>query len=184
MSHSLSTRRVSAVSYKTKQFIGMNLYIQTIPTLKLMSQKQKVMFTRHYRWSSRQSYIYYEITLLSPRNYDVWGMSIAIPYWWLVNTQVWIVLLIGWDHIPTPHAARPIRSPTQICVVNVIRMEFQRSFLRLDFEGKPVGASRNVVCFLRLVENHSNTKQYYLKRAIVITSINHHHYRIHHPLYH
>ena len=100
MSHSLSTRRVSAVSYNTKQCIGMNLHIQTSPTLKLMSRKPKVLFTRHHRWFSRQSYICYEITLLSPRNYDVWGMSIAIPYWRLVNTQVWIVLLIGWGQIP------------------------------------------------------------------------------------
>lgn len=103
MSHSLSTRRVSAVSYNTKQCIGMNLHIQTTPTLKLMSRKPKVLFTRHHRWFSRQSYIYYEITLLSPRNYDVWGMSIAISYWWLVNTQVWIMLLIGWGQIPTRH---------------------------------------------------------------------------------
>ena len=161
----------------------MNLHIQTTPSLKLMSRKPKVLFKRHHRWFSRQSYIYYEITLLSPRNYDVWGMSIAIPYWRLVNTQVWIVLLIGWDHIPTPHAARSIRSTTQICAANAIRMEFLRSFLRLDFEGKPVEASRNVVCFLRLVENHSNTKQYYLKRAIVIISINHHHHHLHHSLY-
>ena len=33
---------------------------------------------------------------------------------------------------------------------HVISMEFQRSFLRRHFEGKPVVASRNVGCFLRL----------------------------------
>ena len=33
--------------------------------------------------------------LLSPGN-NVWGKTSEIPYWWRVNTQTWVVLLIGW----------------------------------------------------------------------------------------
>ena len=143
MSHSLSTRRVSAVSYNAKQSIGMNLYIQTTPTLKLMSRKPKVLFTRHHRWFSRQSYIYYEITLLSPRN------------WRLRNEHSNSILTTcqdsGLDSASDwlrsdSHAAQPIRSTAQIRLVNVIRMEFLRSFLRLDFEGKPGGGGGVAIC--------------------------------------
>ena len=34
--------------------------------------------------------------LVSPRN-DVWQTSTEIPYWWRVSTQIWVVLLIGWE---------------------------------------------------------------------------------------
>ena len=44
---------------------------------------------------------------------------------------------------------QPIRNTIQILVVNVIRMEFLRSFLRLHFAVKPEVASQNVGCFLR-----------------------------------
>ena len=39
---------------------------------------------------------------------------------------------------------------TQIWRVRAVSMEFLRSFLRRHFAGKPVVASRNVVCFLWL----------------------------------
>ena len=45
---------------------------------------------------------------------------------------------------------QPIRNTTQIW--RVISMEFLRSFLRRHFAGKPVVASRNVGCFLRLLK--------------------------------
>ena len=56
------------------------------------------------------------------------------------TTQTWVVLLQIF------HAARPIRSTTQIWV------EFLRSFLISHFAGKPLVASPNVDCFLRLLQ--------------------------------
>ena len=38
--------------------------------------------------------------LISPRN-DVWGKRVAIPHWWPVTTQIWVVLLIGWKFVST-----------------------------------------------------------------------------------
>ena len=64
------------------------------------------------------------------------------------------------------HAARPIRSTTQICDQSkvlprsvywcTISMEFLRLFLRRHFAGKPVVISQNVGCFLRLDFSHPN----------------------------
>ena len=54
------------------------------------------------------------LPLVFPPN-DVWETSADIPYWWRVTTQIWVVLLIGWTQIS--HAARSIRSTTQIWVV-------------------------------------------------------------------
>ena len=34
------------------------------------------------------------LPLVSPRN-DVWEKSVEVPYWWLVTTQIWVLLLIG-----------------------------------------------------------------------------------------
>ena len=48
------------------------------------------------------------------------------------------------------HAARPIRSTTQIWVRRVISVEFLHSFLRRHLAEKPVVASPKVGCFLRL----------------------------------
>ena len=48
------------------------------------------------------------------------------------------------------HAARPMRSTTQIWVVTRYSMEFLSSFLRRHLVGKPVVALPNVGCFLRL----------------------------------
>ena len=63
------------------------------------------------------------LPLVSPPN-DVWETYAEIPYWWRVTTQIW--------------------------VVNVISMEFLRSFLRRHLTEKLVVASPNVSCFLRL----------------------------------
>ena len=54
------------------------------------------------------------LPLVSPPN-DVWETSADIPYWWRVTTKIWVVLLICWTQIS--HAARSIRSTTQIWVV-------------------------------------------------------------------
>ena len=40
--------------------------------------------------------------VVSGRN-DVWETSAEIPYWWRVTTQVWVVLLIGWNKFSTRH---------------------------------------------------------------------------------
>ena len=48
------------------------------------------------------------------------------------------------------HVTRPVRSTTQIWVVNFISMEFLQMFLRHYFAGKPVVALLNVSCFVRL----------------------------------
>ena len=47
-------------------------------------------------------------------------------------------------------AAQPIRSSTHMWLEHVIRMDFLRSFLRHHFELKPLVASLNVGCLLRV----------------------------------
>ena len=87
------------------------------------------------------------LPLVSAPN-DVWETSTEIPYWWRVNTQIWVVLLIGWIKFPMrldqsevlPRSGR----------WRVISMEFLRSFFRRHLAGKPVIASPNVGCLLRL----------------------------------
>ena len=75
---------------------------------------------------------------------DAWETSAEIPHWWRVTTQLWVLLLIG-------------RVPWEICFNQleaeprcVIILEFPRSFLRRHFAWKPLVASQNVACFLRL----------------------------------
>ena len=74
--------------------------------------------------------------------------SAEIPYWWRVTTQIWLVLLIGraaWKiFFGQPYAL------TRSGQWRFISMEFLCSFLRRQFAGKPVVASRNVSCFVRL----------------------------------
>ena len=79
------------------------------------------------------------LPLVSPPN-DVSETSAEIPYWWRIITQFWVVLQIS-------HAANQSEAPPR----RVISMEFQRSFLRSHLAGKPVVASPNVGCFLRLL---------------------------------
>ena len=85
--------------------------------------------------------------LVSQRK-DIWGTSAKIPYWWRVIKQIRVVLLMGWSEFPSQHDlsdALPKSGKWQ-----VIAMEFLRSLLRRNFAGKPMIASRNVGCFLRL----------------------------------
>ena len=58
------------------------------------------------------------------------------PYWWRVTTQIW------------ESEALPIRSTTQIWVATLN----QYQFLERHYAGKPVVASHNVSCFLRLTD--------------------------------
>ena len=87
------------------------------------------------------------LPLVSPPN-DVWEKSAVIPYWWLVTSQIWVVLLIGraaWEIWLNQSEALPRSGQWR-----VISMEFLRSFLRRLLAGKPVVAPPNVGCFLRL----------------------------------
>ena len=85
------------------------------------------------------------IRLLVSPQYDIWGMSTKIPYWWCVTiprsgSYIWLVeanFLHGTNN----------QKYTQW---HVIRVEFLHSFLRHQFRGKPVVALRNVSCFLKL----------------------------------
>ena len=38
---------------------------------------------------------------LQPSQNDVWVANAEIPYWWLVSTQILVVLLIGWNFLST-----------------------------------------------------------------------------------
>ena len=88
------------------------------------------------------------LPLVSPPN-DVWETSEEIPYWWYITTQIWVVLLIGWNKFPTRHDQSEALPRSGWWRVSCI--EFLRSFLRRHFAGKPVAALPNVGCFLRLL---------------------------------
>ena len=99
-------------------------------------------------WENRRNFV--TPSVVFPRN-TVWETSAKIPYWWRVTSQIWVVLLFGraeWGICFNQSEALP-RSGWW----RVISMEFLRSFLRRYFAGKPPVASRNVVCFLRLVSS-------------------------------
>ena len=84
-------------------------------------------------------------------------------------------------------AEKATRSTTKIWVVNVISMEFLRSFLRRRFARAQVATSRNVGCFLRLGKhilteqlqwNLTRLKQKATKRSMhAITLFGNHHFK-------
>ena len=87
----------------------------------------------------------------APPLVSVWNdveTSAEILYWWPVTTQIWVVLLIGragWKiYFGQSYAL------TRSGQWRVISTEFLSSFLRRHFARKPVVASRNVDCFLRI----------------------------------
>ena len=87
------------------------------------------------------------LPLVSAPN-DVWETSTEIPYWWRVNTQIWVVLLIGWIKFPMRLDQSEVLPRSGWW--RVISMEFLRSFFRRHLAGKPVIASPNVGCLLWL----------------------------------
>ena len=87
------------------------------------------------------------LPLVSPPN-DVWETSEEIPYWWRVTTQIWVVLLIGWNKFPTRHDQSEALRRSGWWRVN---SSFLRSCLRRHLAGKPVVALPNVGCFLGLL---------------------------------
>ena len=87
------------------------------------------------------------LPLVSPPN-DVWETSAEIPCCWRLATQIWVVLLIGWDEFPMRH------DPSEALPRSVwwrVNSSFLRSCLRRHLAGKPVVVSLNVGCFLRLL---------------------------------
>ena len=63
---------------------------------------------------------------------------------------------------------RPIRSTTQIWVMSVISMEFLRLFLRRHLAGKPLVASPNDDCFLKLGTLNSLQSTVYNNSYLVV----------------
>ena len=93
------------------------------------------------------------LPLVFPPN-DVWETSAEIPYWWRV-TSLKSNFPRGKHHYQS--------ALTRSGKWGVISKEFLRSFLRRHFAGKPVVTSRNIGCFLRLVETiFFFTAQYFL----------------------
>ena len=96
------------------------------------------------------------VPLVSPPN-DVREMNAEIPYSWCVTTKIWVVLLIGvprgkfdsTNHKHYPDLGSDAWSVWRWIIIH--GMEFLRSFLRCHLAGKPVVASPNVNCFLRLI---------------------------------
>ena len=109
--------------------------------------KVKVSFTWSLAWENSRHLA--TLPLVFPPN-DVREKSAEIPYWWRVTTQSWVVLLIGWIKFPTRYYQSEALPKSGYW--RVISMEFLRSFLRSHLAGKPVVASPNVGCFLRLLE--------------------------------
>jgi len=103
--------------------------------------------------------------MASPPN-GVWETSVEILYWWRVTTpdlssaSDWSCRVGNW--------IRPIRSTTQIWVMSVISMEFLRLFLRRHWAGKPLIASPNVGCFLKLGTLNSLQSTVYNNSYLVV----------------
>ena len=96
----------------------------------------------------------------SKRN-DVWETSAEMPYQCRVTTQIWEEPLIG-------HAALKIclNQSEALPIWAVTRHQYGISALvpQTSFRGKPVVASRNVSCFLRLRANGRNIVGCYMLR--------------------
>ena len=80
---------------------------------------------------------------------------------WGVTTQIWQVLLIGWIKFPTRRDQSDALPRSGWW--RVINVEFLRSFLRRHLAGKPVAASPNVGCCLRLLLHNFFRKNFVTK---------------------
>ena len=70
---------------------------------------------------------------LASQQNEIWGMSAEIPYRWRVNTQIWVVLLIGCNLL------HPIRSTTQIWVVTHHQCGKSALLANTSFRGETSG---------------------------------------------
>ena len=75
---------------------------------------------------------------------DVWETDAEIPHWRHVNTQIGVVLLIGWKFASTNQSEALLRSG-QWCIISI---KFLQSFLRHHFE-EPEVTWQNGGCFVR-----------------------------------
>ena len=81
---------------------------------------------------------------VSPRN-DVRETSAEIPYWWRVITQIWLVLLIGWNKYFPRSTTNEKHYPDLGSDASPAWNFYAR------FSDVPVVASPNVGCFLTLM---------------------------------
>ena len=109
--------------------------------------KQRNFLVSKIKRSLRKQPTFGNTTTVFPPN-DLWETSAEIPLRWPVTTQIWVVPLIGWIKFPTRHDQSEALPRSELW--RVISVEFLRSFLRRHLAGKPVLASPNVGCFLRL----------------------------------
>ena len=101
---------------------------------KILLQETKGLWNASHSLSRENSRHFATLPLVFPRN-DVWETSAEIPYWWHVIGQIWVAFLIG-------------------CAARVVtRHQYGISALvsKTSFTEKPVVASPNISCFLRLV---------------------------------
>ena len=86
------------------------------------------------------------LPLVFARN-DVWETSAEIPCWWRVIGQIWVS---DWTCCEG-NLLQPIRNTTHIWVVTRHQYGISAPVSKTSFTEKPVVASPNVSCFLRLV---------------------------------
>ena len=77
--------------------------------------------------------------VVSPTN-DVWETIAGIPYRWRVTTQIWVVLLIGWNKFPTRRDQSELRSTTQIWVVTRHQYGISALVSQMSFVGQTSGS--------------------------------------------
>ena len=127
-----------------------HLHVKVCPLYSLKniySRHEFILINTSVDLAWENSWHFATLPLVSPPN-DIWETSTEIPYWWCTTTQIWVVLLIGWIKFPTRYDhSEALPKSVLWCVIS---MEFLCSFLRRHLAGKPVVASPNVDCFLRL----------------------------------
>ena len=80
---------------------------------------------------------------------DVWETSAETPYWWSVTTQIWVVLLIGWNKFPTIPGTTNQKHYLDLGSDASSVWNFCAGFSDVITREKPVVTSGNVGCFSR-----------------------------------
>ena len=89
---------------------------------------------------------------------DVWEMSMEIPSWWHVTTQIWVVLLNGCD--PREILLWPIRSTAHIWLVTRHQYRISPLIPQLSFCGKTSGGFAKCRLFSQVSTKLSVTAQW------------------------